>query len=138
VLKPKAAESVERVSKYGVKATNFVKSAVNPKAEVVGSTCEALALRWRSVVVAAKGSPGLTGRLKVGELVNIGQTRWVNGITLKHDRDVIIRRSEPHLYFSKETQSVPQRKDTMCMPPIGPHGRTGDYAPRAAGRLRSD
>jgi hypothetical protein len=46
--------------------------------------------------------------------------------------------SEPHLYFPKETQSVPKRKDTTRMPPNRPQWAYWDYAPHAAGRLRSD
>ena len=46
--------------------------------------------------------------------------------------------SEPALVLSKETQSVPKRKDTTCMPPNRPPWAYWDYAPHAAGRLRSD
>jgi hypothetical protein len=46
--------------------------------------------------------------------------------------------SEPALVLSKETQRVPKRKDTTCMPPKRPPWAYWDYAPHAAGRLRSD
>jgi hypothetical protein len=42
------------------------------------------------------------------------------------------------LVLSKETQSVPKRKDTTCMPPDRPPWAYWDYAPHAAGRRQSD
>jgi len=81
---------------------------------------------------------------------------WLNGRILswgsgQYWTDSVVRRaqararsrrhnktSEPQLILSKETRSVPKRKDTTCMPPDRPPWAYWDYAPHAAGRLRSD
>jgi hypothetical protein len=74
--------------------------------------------------------------LELGKWSILHRLGVVYGITLKDDRDVIIKTVRAALVLSKETQSVPQRKDTMCMPPNRPPWAYWDYAPRAAGRLR--
>ena len=60
-----------------------------------------------------------------GGVVNIAQTRLVNGPRLKHDRDAITRRPSRHLYFPRRRRAFQSERIQRACPPIGPHRRTG-------------
>jgi hypothetical protein len=80
------------------------------------------------------------------EVVNIIQTRLVNGPRLKHDRDAIVRRPSRTCTFPRRRRVFQSERIQRACPPIGPNGRTGtmprmrrgdfDQTDRTYGRTR--